>query len=90
MNMRGEVNSDKNFFDMRLLLPERFADFGKNAATAQFRRMLDDRRGGLVVQRRAVAKDDQRGIGEIVTLHAPKLAERRTDRKPRSSTANFY
>ncbi len=58
-------NFRENFFDVRLLLPERFMHLGKNPATAQFRRVLDDRRGGLVVQLRPVAEQHQRGIAEI-------------------------
>ncbi len=90
MNMRGAVMSGENFFDLRLLFPEGFAHFGKNLPAAQFRRMLQDGRGGLVVQRRAVAEHHQRGIGKTFTLHAPKLAQPHSDRKPRPSDADFY
>ena len=36
-----------------------------------------NRRGGLVVQCRAVAEHDQRGVGKIFALHAHKLAASR-------------
>ena len=64
----------KQHLDVRLLLPERLMHSGKNPATTQVRRVLDDRRGGLVIQRRPVAEQHQRGIAEIVALHASKLA----------------
>jgi len=35
------------------------------------------------VQLRAVAEDDQHGIGKVFVVHDPKLAERRLDCKPR-------
>jgi hypothetical protein len=52
--------------------------------------VLQDRRGGLVVQRRAVAEHDQRGIGKIISWHAPKLAQARADRKLRPPGKFFY
>jgi hypothetical protein len=51
--------------------------------------VLEDRRGGLVVQNRSVAEDDQRGGGEVFALHAPKLAQLRADFKLRP-LVNFY
>ena len=62
----------------------------ENFPAAQFRRMLEDGRGGLVIQRRAVAEHHQRGIGETFSLHKSKLAKPRADRKPRPSVTNFY
>ena len=70
---------------MRLLFPERLTHLREDFPAAQFRRVLENRRGGLIVQDRAVAKEDQRGIGEIITLHASKLAQPGADRKPRPS-----
>ena len=74
---------------MRFLFPESFADSGKNFPAAQFRRVLEHRRGGLVVQNRPVAEDDQRGVMEIFNLHATKLAQACANFKPRPA-ANFY
>ena len=70
---RGDFG--ENFFEVRLLFPKGFANFGENLPAAQFRRVLKHRRGGLVVQRRAVAQHDQRGVGEVFTLHAGILPE---------------
>ena len=84
---RGDFG--ENFFDVRLLFPKGFANFIKNLPAAQFRRVLQNRRGGLVIQIRAVTKDDQRGIGKTFTVHAPKLAQPRADCKPRPPGANF-
>jgi len=56
------------------LFPKRFAHFGKNFPAAQFRRVLKNRRGGLVIQNRAVAEHDQHGVGKSVALHPLKLA----------------
>ena len=82
-------NFRKDFFDLRLLFPERLADAAENFPAAQFRRVLEHRRGGLVVQFRAVAEDDQHGIGKTLAVHTPKLAQPRADRKPRPSGEFF-
>ncbi len=83
MNTRGAEISGQDLFDLRLLFPERLADFGENVPAAQFRRVLVNRRGGIFVLRRAVAEHHQRGIGEIFTVHAARLAQAQTVRKPR-------
>ena len=75
-------NLRQNLFDLRLLFPERLADFGENFPSAQFRRVLVNRRGGIVILRRAVAQHHQCGLGEIFTVHAPRLAHAQTVRKP--------
>jgi hypothetical protein len=36
-----------------------------------------------------MTEDDQHGIGKIFTVHAPKLAQPRTDRKPRPADDIF-
>ena len=75
-------NFRQNFFDLRFLFPERLADFGKNFPAAQFRRVLEDRRGGMFVQRRAVAEHHQRGIGKIFAFARGKVG---ADRAPTAS-----
>ena len=42
-------DSGEDAFDMRFLFPERLMDPGKYVPAAQFRRVLVNRRGGLVV-----------------------------------------
>ncbi len=64
-------------FDLRFLFPERLADFGKNLPAAQFRRVLMDGRGGTGVLLRAVAQHHERGIGELIAVHATGLAQER-------------
>jgi hypothetical protein len=71
----------QNFFDLRFLFPERLADFGKNPPTTQFRRVLMDGRGGTGVLLRAVTQHHERGIGELIVIHATGLAQERTLRK---------
>ena len=68
-------------FDVRFLFPERLAHFRKDFPLTQFRRVLVHRRGGLVVQRRAVAEHNQRGVGEIFVLHGGIFAGRPAARK---------
>ena len=82
MNTRGAGNFRQNLFDLRLLFPKRLADVGKDFPPAQFRRVLEDRRGGILVLRRAVAQHHQRGIGKIVTVHGARLAHASAIRKP--------
>ena len=77
---RGDFS--ENFFDVRFLFPERFANFGEDFPAAQFRRVLQNRRGGLVVQGRAVAENDQRRIGKVLTVHPLELAQGQAVRKP--------
>ena len=82
-------NFRQHFFDLRFLFPERLAHFAENLPAAQFRRVLEDRRGGIVIQRRAMAEHDQRGIGKIFTVHTPRLAQ--TTRRPQAAqTGIFY
>ena len=72
---RGKIR--QNLFDLRFLFPERLADFGKNLPAAQFRRVLMDGRGGTGVLLRAVAQHHERGIGELIAVHATGLAQER-------------
>src|SRR5207247_2492745 len=52
--------------DARLKLPKAFEHLRKNLASAQFVRVLMSRRAGFRIQRRAMAHEDKRRIGEIV------------------------
>ena len=82
MNTRGAESPVKNVFDLRLLFPERLADFGKYVPTAQFRRVLVNRRGGIGVLLRAMAQHHQHGVAEWFAVHAKGLAEDAALRKP--------
>jgi hypothetical protein len=57
-------------------------DSGENLPAAQFHRVLENRRGGIFVQFRAVAQHHQHGVGKIVSVHAPELAKPQAARKP--------
>ena len=82
MNMRGALNRRQHLLYVRLLFPKRLAHFGEEVAPPQFRRVLIDRRGRIVVLRRAVAEQNQRGGGEIFPVHAEWLAEPTPTGKP--------
>ena len=69
----GEIGQDG--FDVGLLFPEGFADGAEKLASAQFGRVLVDRGGGLVVQRRAMSQQDQ-GVGlEVFAVHPASVPE---------------
>jgi hypothetical protein len=65
-----------------LLLPKCLAHLAENGAAAQLRRVLKHRRGGLIVQIRAMAQHHQRGIGKTGVVHPPKLTHPAQDCKP--------
>ena len=50
----------------RLEFPEAFEHLREKVATAQFIRVLIRRRGGIRVQRRAMADQHQRGVGKVI------------------------
>ncbi len=49
MKMRGAASFRQHVFDLRFLFPKRLAHFAENFPAAQFRRVLENRRGGIVV-----------------------------------------
>jgi hypothetical protein len=60
---------------LRFLLPKRLADSGENLPAAQFRCVLEHRRGGILVQFRAMSEHYQRGIGKIFYVHAQRVSQ---------------
>ena len=65
----------------RLEFPEAFEHLREKLAAAQFIRVLIRRRGGIRVQRRAMADQHQRGVGGIAFSHARMFTPARPVRK---------
>jgi hypothetical protein len=77
----GRENSAQDAGNARFEFPKAFDDLAEDFAAAQFIGVLIGGRAGIGVEGRAVARQNQRGIGEFTFTHGLWLTEEQRKRK---------